>query len=91
MRKRTEIEMIYELNKLYAERKKEFDEGWENRNYESPLFDKIDEVEEEIDHGDLKIRKKEKQLLKSMVTLLVDHNLLKIYGINVMNHIVSYI
>ena len=48
MRKRTEIEMIYELNKLYAERKKEFDEGWENRNYESTLFDKIDEVEEEL-------------------------------------------
>lgn len=48
MRKKTEIEMIYELNKLYAERKKEFDEGWENRNYESTLFDKIDDVEDKL-------------------------------------------
>ena len=48
MREKTEIEMIYELNKLYGERKKEFDEGWENRNYESTLFDKIDKLEEKL-------------------------------------------
>ena len=48
MREKTEIEMIYELNKLYGERKKVFDEGWENCNYESTLFDKIDKLEEKL-------------------------------------------
>ena len=48
MREKTEIEMIYELNKLYGERKKVFDEGWENTNYDSTIFDKIDNLEKEL-------------------------------------------
>lgn len=44
MREKTEIEMIYELNKLYGERKKMLDIPM----YDSRLFDKIDEVEDKL-------------------------------------------
>jgi len=45
MRKKTEIEMIYELNNLYAERKR-------MRNvfmYDSRLFDKIEDLKGAIE------------------------------------------
>ena len=48
MRMKTEIEIIYELNKLYAERKKVLDKGWHNIDYDSRIFDKIDEVEDKL-------------------------------------------